>query len=71
MSNNKSYFGTKVFRHEWHSDYVYYISIPISSCAYCEVYNQNGDKIHFTDDTMFQDYIDNRKNEILIWEWKE
>jgi hypothetical protein len=71
MSNNKDYFGTKVFRHEWKSNFIFYIYIPINSCAYCEVYDPNGNKIHFTDDAMFQDYIDNRKNEILVWEWKK
>jgi hypothetical protein len=60
--------GTKVFRYGWRGKYVYHIFIPISSCAYCEVYGQQGNKIQLANDTVVQDYIFNRKNEILVWE---
>lgn len=69
-SQNKDYFGTKVFRYEWKSSTVYYFAIPISSCAFCDVYNANGIKIFFSSDQMIQDFLDNRKNEVLVWEWK-
>ena len=71
MSNNHYYHGSQVYRYVWHESYAYYIFIPVSSCAYCEVYDQNGGKITFTDDNMLQDYLNNRKYEVLIWEWKD
>jgi len=71
MSNNQDYYGTKVFRYEWNKRYTYDILIPISSCAYCDVYDQQGNKIQFLSDRMFQDYINNRKNEVLVWEWNK
>ena len=69
MSTNHFYVGSQVFRHVWHNNYTYYIFIPVSSCVYCEVYNENGEKIKFTGDNMLQDYLNNRKNEVLVWQW--
>jgi hypothetical protein len=70
ISNHREYYGTKVFRYEWNRKYVYHFQIPISSCAYCEIYNQDGNKITFSDDNVFQEFLKNKKNETLIWEWK-
>ena len=67
MSVNKSYGGTVVYRYKWHNEYIYYIDIPISSCMYCEIYNQNGDKIQFTSDSQIQDFINNKTDEVIIW----
>ena len=71
MSTNNFYVGSKVYRHTWHNNYIYYIHIGLSSCMYCEVYYENGSKVKFTNDYMLQDYLNNRKNEVLIWEWKD
>lgn len=45
ISSNPEYFGTKVYRYEWKGYLVYHIEIPISSCAYCELYDQKGKKL--------------------------
>jgi len=71
LAVNPDYFGTKVYRYEWNSKFTYYIMIPISSCAYCEVYDKNGIKIQFVNDEMFSDFIKNKKNEVLVWERKD
>jgi len=71
IQDEPSYIGTKVYRYEWKGSLVYHIEIPVSSCAYCEVYDQSGMKIEFKDDLMFQDFMNNKKNEVLVWEWKE
>ena len=70
MSANQMYYGAKVYRYEWNKEFVYHIVVPISSCAYCEVYDQEGNKITFVNDSMFQGFIENKKNETLIWEWR-
>jgi hypothetical protein len=62
------YIGTKVYRYDWHRQPVYDIFIPLSSCAYCEVYDQSGNKIQFAGDAMLQDFLSNRTNELLVWE---
>ena len=68
IQDNPDYFGTKIYRYEWKENFVYHIMIPISSCAYCEVYNQSGTKIEFNNDTTFQDFLNNKKNEVIVWE---
>jgi hypothetical protein len=62
------YFRTKVYRYEWHSQFVYHISIPVSSCMYCEIYDHAGNKIQIANDSMLQDFLSNRKDEVLVWE---
>jgi hypothetical protein len=71
IQDNPDYVGTKVYRYEWQENFVYHVMIPISSCAYCEVYNQSGTKIEFKDDNTFQDFLSNKKNEVIVWEWKD
>ena len=71
MSTNQYYHGSQVYRYIWRNDFIYDIFIPVSSCVYCEVFNKDGAKITFTGDNMLQDYLNNRKDEILLWEWKD
>ena len=71
MSTNQYYHGSQVYRYIWRNDFIYDIFIPVSSCVYCEVFNKDGAKITFTGDNMLQDYLNNRKDEILVWEWKD
>jgi hypothetical protein len=68
-SNPKYYSGTKVFRYEWNKQYVYHFSIPLSSCVYCELYDQEGRKIQFTDNAMTSDFEQNKINKVLVWDW--
>ena len=62
------YYGTKVYRYSWNQVIIYYFSIPLSSCMYCELYDQNGNKVQIVNDAMLQDFLKNRKDEILIWQ---
>jgi len=68
ISANNNYFGSKVYRYEWRQKYAYHIMIPISSCAYCELYEQSGNKMKLNSD-MFADFLRNKKNEVLVWQW--
>jgi len=67
MSTDIYYGGTVVYRYTWHNEYVYYIDIPASSCAYCEVYRQNSTKIQFMTEAQMKDFLDNRKDQVVIW----
>ncbi len=71
MSTGKYYMLAKVYRCEMNGEYIYYISNPISSCVYCEVYYQNGEKLNFEDEKVLYDFEHNKKNELLIWERKD
>ena len=71
MTTGKLYVRTKVFRYEMNDEYIYYISIPLSSCVYCEVYYQSGKKLNFKDEKVLYDFEHKKKNEILIWERKD
>lgn len=59
-----------VYRYEWNGKFIYDIYSAASSCMFCEVYEQNGNKVQFTTEAMLQDYIKNRKNEIIVWSGK-
>jgi len=61
--------GTRVLRYEWRGEFIFYIEVPISSCAYCELYDQEGAKIQFTVPGTFEDFLLNKQNEIIVWEW--
>ncbi|KAA3614630.1 MAG: hypothetical protein DWQ05_15150 [Calditrichaeota bacterium] len=71
MSTDHEYFGLKVYRYVWKGTFVYHFMIPISSCAYCEVYGHSGSKIEFDDDAMFQDFLNDKKYEVLVREWRK
>ena len=68
ISSNQEYWGTIVYRYELNKKYYYHIMIPISSCGYCELFDENGDKILFGDDE-FSKFLQDKKNELIIWEW--
>ena len=70
-SSNKYYWGTRVFRYEWNDTLLFEFDIPASSCKSCELYYYDGTRIKFPDYSTGQDYLFNRKNKLLIWEWPE
>jgi hypothetical protein len=62
---------TKVYRYNWKDTYIYHFSIPLSSCVYCELYDQNGRKISAAVESSLKNILHNRKNEVLIWDNKK
>ena len=69
ISTQSYYWGTSVHRCEWRGSYVYYLDIPVSSCMFCEVFDQYGEKINLQDAELFQDFLTNKRNDIIIWSW--
>jgi len=61
------YFGTKIYLYEWHNDYYYWISIPISSCMMCEFYNYAGEK-HVWTQSNSDDFQKNARRIKIIWQ---
>jgi len=68
LSSNESHVGSTVYSHVWKSDVYYHIEIPISSCAYCEVYDKKGNKLDWAVSD-FEGYIAERKDEKVVWTW--
>jgi hypothetical protein len=72
MSNERSYGGVKIYRYKWNGEQVYYIDNPISSCMYCELYNQSGNHIKIADnDTQFIQFLGDKSNAVIIWKWAD
>jgi hypothetical protein len=69
MSGNLYYAGSVICRYTWNKAFVYHIDIPVSSCAYCELYDQRGAKIQITNDAQFKDFLNNKTNAVVIWKW--
>jgi len=67
MSSDPAYVLTKVYRYNYNSSFIYHIWIGLSSCLYCELYNQKGKKVTFNSDEELQDFLNKKKNEIIIW----
>ncbi len=63
------YFGTKVYRYEWKGESVYHIEVSISSCAFCELYDENGDPMVFADEEEFHDFheVTEDGDEVCVW----
>ena len=59
---------TKVYRYNWNKSFIYFFSNPLSSCVYCELYDQSGKKMTAANDTLLQYTLKTRDGEILIWE---
>ena len=67
MSQKDLYVGATVYRHVWYREVVYFIEIPLSSCAYCDLYDHEGNKITLKSDAELQDYLHNRTSEVIVW----
>jgi hypothetical protein len=66
MDTAYNYAGASVYLYKWNEEYYYHILNPISSCMFCEVYNYDGVKIVWTDQT-FNDFINNGEKLETIW----
>ena len=63
--------GTEAYRYLWENGYVYHIYIPSSMCRYCLLFNKSGNRIYFNNSQEVIDFEKDRKNKIIIWEWKK
>jgi hypothetical protein len=44
--------GIVIYAYKWNDNYYYYVSNPISSCMYCDIYDYSGVKVTWTDDEL-------------------
>jgi hypothetical protein len=71
MSLYQEYEGTILYRYKWQGAYIYHFEIPNSTCLYCAMYIQSGDTLLFVNESEFQDFLHNKTDSALIWEWHE
>jgi hypothetical protein len=69
MSLYQEYEGTQLYRYKWRGASVYHFIIPNSTCLYCALYIQSGDTLFFAHETEFQDFLHNKIDDALLWEW--
>lgn len=68
IENDSLYYGGSViYQHKYQNTYFFHLDIPVSSCAYCRLYDCDGNLVEWSSETEFQDYLDNRTNETIIW----
>lgn len=69
MATNPTMAGSVVYRYSWSGDWVYHIEIPIHSCAFCELYTREGERI---DNAEFDlaGFLENRTEEVVVWAWQ-
>ena len=70
MSAYEEYEGTVLYRYKWKGAYVYHFEIPNSTCKYCAMYLQSGDTVLFANESEFQDFLHNKTDDELLWEWQ-
>jgi len=66
-SDTLYYAGSIIYQYEYSDSYFFHLTIPLSSCAYCRLYNCDGNIVEWSSETEFQDFLENRTNEIIIW----
>ena len=63
----------RIFRGEWNKRFVYFISDSFSSCLFCEVYYEEGERIEWPagDPGLLHNFESASENWILIYEFGE
>lgn len=56
------------YRYSWNNQYYYELENPLSSCYLCEVYDQWGNLISWSNFEEIQNYELNRTDGTIIWE---
>jgi len=66
METNPYYSYSVLSRYAWDNHFYYEIFNPISSCAYCDVFDYKGNRINWEEYDL-EDYLQNRTDMVIIW----
>ena len=69
IEDDPSYYGAIIYLYRWKDNYYYDVFVGFRSCIVCEVYDYNGEKIVWDNESVL-DYVNNRKQVKIVWEWK-
>ncbi|NQT63507.1 MAG: hypothetical protein HQ556_11155 [Candidatus Marinimicrobia bacterium] len=61
------YGGSSLIQYEYEGTYIFYFSIPVSSCMYCQIYDCDGNIIELASCDPLLDFIENQSNGTLLW----
>jgi len=67
METAVNFAGAAVYEYKWNDSYYFHIQNPVSSCMFCEVYNYDGVKIVWTDES-FNDFMKNSQKLRVVWQ---
>jgi hypothetical protein len=67
MDTSAFYAVAIVYAYEWNREYYYLISNGLSSCAMCDFYNYQGEKVAWTDEKI-ADFQKNAKRIKVVWQ---
>lgn len=69
LSKDYHYRKSVMYRYSWKGYYYYHLEIPNDDTVFCQIMNQKGDFIKWPE-KYFQEYLDGRAEEKLIWEFE-
>ena len=67
-SNDIAIIKIRVFKGDWKDNVTYFIKNNMSSCMFCEVYCENGERVILSDDAIF-DFAAISENWEIIYEF--
>ena len=68
LENWEHCYGCRLTRITFKNEYYYNVSCVFWSCgAYCELYDKNGRLVNEMDNFSFDDFITNKKDEVVLW----
>ena len=65
------YYLSAIYQHEYGGSYLFHFDSGISSCMYCRIYDCEGHLKEWASQEEFEDYLNNRQDEQVIWHWHE
>ena len=68
-SKDVSIVKVNLFQGEWNEQIVYFVRHNLSSCIFCEVYYEKGEKIEWPTDDVMDNFCATSKNWKLIYEY--
>ena len=69
IEDDPSYYGAIIYLYRWKESYYYDVWVGFRSCSVCEVYDRNGNRIVWDNDSAL-DYSNNKQEVKVVWEWK-
>ena len=67
IENSEHCFDCSLTRITYQKEYYYNIYCLYSSCAYCELYSDNGKLVREIEGFNFEDFLTNKKDEVVLW----
>ena len=67
LENSEACFACSVTRYTYHDEFYYSVYCGHWSCVMCEVYDSDGNRIADEQQLDYQDFLENRTDETVVW----